>query len=225
MPNLEKVKYRALFFSLLVFVVVLSLLSNASQPRPVLHLYVSAIVLTLLMIFLTDRRFRVIGALIGLPSLLGIWVGYFIPGLSTLSVDVALHLLAVLFFCFTITMILRDIYSQTGITTDSVFGAFCGYFMVGLAFGHVFDIVELLVPNSFQGTEMIGTASVARHHILLTYFSFITLTTVGFGDITPHSDTARGLVLVEAILGQFYIAVLIAELIGKRVGQALRPDE
>jgi hypothetical protein len=60
-----------------------------------------------------------------------------------------------------------------------------------------------------------------RDHLMLTYFSFVTLTSVGYGDITPGSRTVRSLAVLEAIIGQFYIAVLIGELIGKRVSQAV----
>ena len=55
----------------------------------------------------------------------------------------------------------------------------------------------------------------------LSYFSLVTLTTLGYGDITPLSHGTRGLAVVEAIMGQFYIAVLIGDLIGKRVATAL----
>jgi hypothetical protein len=58
-------------------------------------------------------------------------------------------------------------------------------------------------------------------HFQLTYFSFVTLTTVGYGDITPAREGPRGLAVVEAMVGQFYVAVLLGELIGKRVSHAL----
>jgi hypothetical protein len=51
----------------------------------------------------------------------------------------------------------------------------------------------------------------------LTYFSFVMLTTVGYGDVTPGRDTVRSLAMVEAVAGQFYLAVLVADLVGKRV--------
>lgn len=218
-------KYRGLFFSLLLSVVVLTVFSNNSVGTPLLLLYLSIIFLISLMIFITDRSYRIIAVFIGLPTLVGMWAGLFIPGIPQLHQAVVLHLLAALFFGFTIGGILRDIHREKGITTDSVYGAFCGYFMVGLAFGHLFEVIELLHPNSLRGEGLSSATTDARMHILLTYFSFITLTTVGYGDITPNSDTVRGLVMLEAIVGQFYIAVLIADLIGKRVGQAMRPPE
>ena len=80
----------------------------------------------------------------------------------------------------------------------------------------------MAVPGSFQG---ITTASgEAELHIQLTYFSFITMTTVGFGDITPKGDAARSFSMAEAVMGQIYLTVLIADLVGKRVAQMLSTD-
>jgi hypothetical protein len=87
----------------------------------------------------------------------------------------------------------------------------------------VYSLLEAVAPGSFRLRQDLATPvhDPERRQFLLTYFSPVTLTTVGYGDITPGSDPARGLAAVEAVLGQFYIAVLIAELIGKRVAQAL----
>jgi hypothetical protein len=78
-----------------------------------------------------------------------------------------------------------------------------------------------VAPGSFGGLP--PAAGGPHAHFLLTYFSFVTLTTVGYGDITPAGDTARALAMIEAVAGQFYLAVLIAELVGKRLAQATSP--
>jgi len=76
----------------------------------------------------------------------------------------------------------------------------------------------------------VATDPGAEVHFQLSYFSFITLTTVGYGDITPTGNPVRSPSVAEAVTGQFYLAVLVAELIGKRVaqapsGNAPRPNE
>ena len=168
---------------------------------------------------------RVIATLLGIPTLVGLWTGFFLPGVARVPLAVTFHLVAALFFGFTIGVILRDIHREKGVAADSVYGAFCGYLLAGLAFGNLFNVVELLAPGSFRGEDITPQMSDDRRHFRLTYFSFITLATVGYGDITPGNDAARGLAAVEAIVGQFYIAVLVAELIGKRVSQAFAPPE
>jgi hypothetical protein len=108
------------------------------------------------------------------------------------------------------------------VSADSVYGAFCDYLLVGLAFGHLHCLVEVAAPGSYRGAGALAAQlqDPARQRYLLTYFSLTTLTSLGYGDILPASDPSRGLAVVEAVLGQFYVAVLIAELVGKKGAQA-----
>lgn len=214
-------KYLALLLTLVVLVVLFPILRASPQTRMFLDIAFSFVFVAAWLAVLQDAKLRVIAMVLGVPTLLGLWTGYFLPGLPRIVIQVGFHLLATLFFVFMIFVILREVYREEGVTSDSVYGAFCGYLLTGLAFGHIYTIIEILDPGTFRGSvEFDAEMPDARRHFLLTYFSFITLATVGYGDILPATDTARGLVIVQAIIGQFYIAVLVAELIGKRVGTA-----
>jgi hypothetical protein len=105
-----------------------------------------------------------------------------------------------------------------------VCGALCGYLVVGLIFGHLYCLIELARPHSFHGPLEVRMQleTHGERYFLLVYFSLVTLTTVGYGEIAPASELARSLAAVEAILGQFYLAVLIADLIGKRLAAGQR---
>jgi hypothetical protein len=166
---------------------------------------------------------RLPALLLGIPTLVGAWTGYVLPGLPRPPLACGFHLAAALFLGFAAATILRAIHREEGVSADSVYGAFCGYLLVGLAFGHLYCLAEAMRPGSFAGAKDVMThlQDEDRRHSLLTYFSFLTLTTVGYGDITPASAPARALAALEALLGQFYIAVIIAEIIGKRVAQAI----
>ncbi|HYV35542.1 MAG TPA: potassium channel family protein [Gemmataceae bacterium] len=173
-----------------------------------------------------SRRNRIIGLLLGIPTICSIWAGRAAPDLRHSSMVVALHVCAALFFAFTIASIMRVIHREKTISADSIYGAFCGYLLVGLAFGHLFALNEVFYPGSLQGPTGVPLRIEDQdwRHFEFGYFSFITLTTVGYGDVTPINESARALAVVEAIVGQFYIAVLMAELIGKRVAQALSKE-
>ena len=221
MMRLKTRKYQALLFTLLGLVVFVPLCAGRTDTRFLMHFLLSLVFLAALVAVFSHHRLRIIAALLGIPTVVGLWTGYFLPGVPRVALAVSFHLIAAAFFAFTIGVILRDIHRETDVTTDSVYGAFCGYLLAGLMFSHLYNVVELLQPGSFRGEDFAAAMSDERRHFLLTYFSFITLTTVGYGDILPGSNAARGLAAVEAIVGQFYIAVLVAELIGKRVSQAL----
>src|SRR5262249_45053124 len=153
-----------------------------------------------------------------IPTVTGLWTGYVLADLPRIPLIVFFHLTATLFFAFTVSVILQSIFKERTVSADSIYGAFCGYLLIGLSFGHVYCVLEVLSPGSFHG----GGDFARRIQIEdwrffdMTYYSLMTLTTVGYGDIIPGSQTARSLAASEAIIGQFYLAVLIAELIGRK---------
>ena len=90
----------------------------------------------------------------------------------------------------------------------------CLYLIIGLLWGTIYALLESLVPGSFSGGTLVHAHSTDQVLESFTYFSFITLTTLGYGDITPQTLGAGALCQAEAIVGQFYTAVLIAYLVG-----------
>jgi hypothetical protein len=216
-------RFLVLLIALLLALVVYPVLHDTFDARIVMDIVFMILFLAALQVVFIKGHLRIFALVLGIPTMVGLWTGYFLPGLPRMPLAIAFHLFAVLFFAFTIATILWVIIRAPNITADSIYGAFCGYFLVGLAFGHLYWAIEYIIPGSFRG-DVVFHAQLQDEHrrrFLLTYFSFITLTTVGYGDIVPVSASARAFAVVEAILGQFYIAVLIAELIGKRVAQAL----
>ena len=103
------------------------------------------------------------------------------------------------------------------VTARTLLGAVSGYLLLGIAFGSLFAIAERTVPGSLQ-SSVAGTDLEEIGHLL--YYSFVTLTTVGYGDVTPVGDGARLLAILESVLGQFYIAAVVARLISLHVSPA-----
>src|SRR5262249_37740534 len=154
-------------------------------------------------------HFRWLALVLAVPTLLGTWIDYVFPGLPRIPLLLGFHLVAALLFGFTIAAILQAIHKEPRLSADPIYGPLYRSLVVGAAFGHLYWLTEALRPGSVHGSEEFSTQAQMddRHHFMLTYFSFVTLTSVGYGDITPGSGTVRSLAIIEAILGQFYIAV------------------
>jgi hypothetical protein len=216
-------KYLVLLLTIAFILVVYPILHDTLDEPIVSDLMVFLVFVAAFWVIFTKARYRFVALLLGVPPLVGMWTGYVLPGVPRLPLAVGFHLWAAAFLGFAMATILASILGDKAITADSVYGAFSGYLLGGLVFGHLYCVVAILIPGSFGGNAELGAQLQVEHHrhFLLSYFSFMTLTTVGYGDIVPAKAAARGLAIVESIVGQFYIAVLIAELIGKRVAQAL----
>jgi hypothetical protein len=127
--------------------------------------------------------------------------------------------LGFLFFALSAATILHEVLAGERLTSDKIYGAICVYILIGLSWAHLYSLVELADPGSFRfPTEFPAGADLELLRDLrfqsLVYFSFVTLTTLGYGDITPVSTVARQLVLLEAMAGVFFIGVLVARLVG-----------
>lgn len=103
----------------------------------------------------------------------------------------------------------------------------CLYLILGLLWGTIYATVEVYMPSSFSGGLLAKTGTPTEQLHYFYYFSYITLTTLGYGDILPQSRAAAALCQVEAILGQFFTAVLVARLVGIQVSQqfSMKTDE
>jgi len=159
----------------------------------------------------------------GIPTLLGKWLAYLFASSDVDVVALTDHFVEIVFLGFVAVMILRAIFTRGSISLDSIFGAICAYLLLGMAWGSLYSAIEVLQPGSFQAAGKMADAlgSTEARGPVLVYYSFITMTTVGYGDITPVSPPARTLAWLEAMMGQFYIAVLVAFLVGIRLSQGL----
>jgi hypothetical protein len=152
------------------------------------------------------RRLLAVVTLTAMLRILGRWlhIGAAADGAVLLSV-----LLAV----FAAIAALRFAIRGRKVDSERLSAALSAYLLAGLCFGIVYFQVEQLRPGSFA----IGGAATKLSELDLQtafYFSFVTLATLGYGDISPLTPTARGMAISEAILGQLYLAVLIARLVG-----------
>ena len=124
-----------------------------------------------------------------------------------------------LFYAYSCLLILAFVIRDGKVTRDRLAAAICVYLLIGVTWGMFFALQETTVPGSLSiGLDAPG-ADVDQEAI---YFSFVTLTTLGYGDIAPISAPARILAIIEAIIGQIYLAVMIARLVGLHIADSAK---
>jgi len=113
---------------------------------------------------------------------------------------------------YCIYCVLRYVLQARYITLDQIYAGISVYLMLGLAFGCMYYLLVILNPGCFSVNTAKSTGSTPD----LIYFSFVTLATLGYGDITPITKAARTMAEMEAIAGTLYIAVFMARLVSMR---------
>ena len=126
-----------------------------------------------------------------------------------------IHLFILLcFFLWTTWLVAQQVLFTGSITSNDIVGAICIYMLLGLIWAILYLFIAQAVPESFNG---LSQAPWQENFSAGVYFSFVTITTLGYGDISPILPLARSLVMMEAIVGVFYMAILVASLIGVRM--------
>ena len=157
----------------------------------------------------SDRKTLWLAGILATPAVIGRWINQIWPGLVSHEIFLGFGLV---FIIFLIAHLLRFILRARRVNSEVLCAGISSYLLLGLAWMFAYLLVNELVPDAFC-----FTAGPESEHVLTAfnayYFSFITLCTVGYGDIVPVSHVARMLATVEAITGTLFMAVLIARLV------------
>lgn len=133
-----------------------------------------------------------------------------------------------LFLSLVALTILGDLFHGKQVSGDTLAGAVCVYLLIPVIFSYLYLLTELGMPESFsftQGETARMQMWVSKEFFPFFYFSLITMTTVGYGDMLPVTSVARTLASVEAIIGQIYLTILVARLVGMYMRNQQEKDE
>jgi ion channel len=117
-------------------------------------------------------------------------------------------------------VVARQVFAAGRVTYHRIIGAILIYFLISLIFVALFVLVGQLIPKAFSGIAVDDSSALASN---LIYFSFVTLTSTGYGDVVPVHPIARSLCNLESIIGQLYPAILLARLVTQELGDG-KPD-
>jgi hypothetical protein len=185
-PFVEEVKGGDIIVSVLLSLVLLSAVLAVSHSKGVF----------------------LIALLLAAPAIIGRWISHFRPDLVPRPVFLTAALILI---AFVVANLLRFILRAPSVNIEVLCASISAYLMLGLMWTVSYWLVDQLTPGAFAFNTDTGTHSMNGFNAF--YFSFITLSTVGYGDITPISRIAKWLAATEAMTGLLYVAVLIARLV------------
>lgn len=208
------------FSALLIAFFLLFLLEIFFADHPLMYYIIPVFLIVTLLAsisaFSDQKRVSSIAIVLGVAAVALRWATYISDSYTLLLFSGSI---GALFFAFIAVLILAAVLRDHTVTGDTISGALCVYFLVAMVWALLFALMDKVHPGSFQITtgETITVDPKYPHSLpvsVFLYFSLITLSTVGYGDIIPLTASARGLAALEGIIGQFYLAVLVARLVG-----------
>lgn len=212
-------------YLILTFVLVIGLVLQIGTSE-LAYTRESALTILLVLVFFTvlDRRsHRLLALIAAITVIAAIWTVRIVPNVERLPLELIVHSASVIFLFIAVGVILRRLLENRKVTVDDILGALCGYLLAGVAFANIYGAIELLSPGAFAINTPISGLLVNwyERESLFVYYSLSTLTTMGYGDITPVAPAARSTAVVEAVVGQFYLAVVVAQLVGSRLAETV----
>lgn len=231
-------------FAMLFWLLVVTIALPVAVPDgPIIRRAMSAVLFIVMLSGLNaisnNRRELIIGVCLALPAVVINWAGL---GLEAFGLFVASEFLYLAFFAYLAILILRWTLQQHEVDTETIYGAVSVYLLMALVWGLAYFAIALTDPGSFHFPDEDGLGGIQAARAApavertsptvvdwkgvsnsaqgtMMYFSFVTLTTLGYGDIYPASDATRILAMLEATLGQLYLVILVARLVGLYTAQ------
>lgn len=166
-------------------------------------------------------RALIVALLLVIPAVLAEWIGYFT---SILELSLAGRVAAALFLAHVIRIIVRHMMHTRKVNANLIFGAISVYLLIGLFWAIAYSALEVAQPDSFTVKPLnVADDPATRPETVplrsFTYYSLVTLTTLGYGDIVPVTPSAQIASSLEAVVGQLYLTILVAGLVGLHVSQ------
>ena len=208
-----------LFLVLIAFFLTFPLLAESAAGILFLDLLLFAMLIFSAYAVSRNRTVLTIAVVLALPTM-----GFWVSAQTTDSAPLGFAGLAfsATFFLYVVIVLLGEVLDSETVDADTIYGAMSAYLLVGITWSFFYAMVNLAVPNAFVFGSFATHAEIDP--ILgglrfFVYYSLVTLSTLGYGDITPLAPMARSLASLEAVIGQLYIAVLVAQLVGTRIAQ------
>ncbi len=196
------------FAGLLLFFILPEIIETLFFIQLKFPLIISVLIFSSILIIHTSKKKRLLtySMVFVLIAFIFIWIFYE----NNDSMKILSFILLFCYFSFITYFLFQDIVQSKKVNASVIFGAFAGYFLIGVLFFFIFSLLDFYYPDTINVDTQ---AKTGIDHMI--YFSFVTLTTIGYGDFAPISTLGQKVVILEGLFGQFYIAAVMATIVGK----------
>lgn len=209
--KLKNQKYLVLLLLIWGGMVIDPLLENHFLQKTLFSVFQSAVVLFSFWVFDFSKKARLAALVFGIVAILTSWYIRFF------SFDFSFRIINVIaysfFFCIVIFHIILELATGKKVGMEDIFEAIIAYLALGLLGASIAAMVETVQPGAYNFEH----AQTVVSFDVFTYYSFTTLTTLGYGDITPVAPAAKALAITLSLIGQIYLTIVIAMLVGKYI--------
>lgn len=218
----DRAVYLGLLVSLVALLLLPSLLPDNAFGAAVVRILFSLVLLVAVVTSRRHRRTVWIAIALWIPAVGLRWAPE-LPGGALPSI--VGYVSSLLLIGLVATTLLSSVLTSRRVTQNTLYGAVCVYLLLGVAWALLYSLVELEAPGSFvlQGGLLPRGEAGGAYTESLLYFSLVTLTTLGYGDVTPVTELAQMLAVIEAMTGQLYVAITVAGLVALQVTHSREP--
>jgi len=214
--SFTKACYKDRFLFLIIFIVALIVLvpfiEDFSGLRIFMELFFSIIFIATIYAISQKIHHIIIAAILLIPALLAVWI----PDIPANNILLTIgYICGLIVFAFAVISILKYIFTKETVTRQTISAAVSVYLLIALMWTFIYRLIENLYPGSFA----VAHDKLQEAENIYLYFSLVTITTLGYGDITPIGPQAVALSVLEAITGQIYLVVVVAWLVGMYVSR------
>ena len=214
--SFAKACYKDRFLFLIIFIVTLIVLGPFIEGfvtlRFFMNLFFSIIFIATIYAVSQKMHHIIIAAVLIIPALLAVWI----PDIPTYNTPLTIgYICGLVVFAFAVISILNYIFTKETVTRQTISAAVAVYLLLAVMWTFIYRLIENLYPGSFA----VAHDKLQDAPNIYLYFSLVTITTLGYGDITPIGSQAVSFSVLEAITGQIYLVVVVAWFVGLYVSK------
>ena len=212
----NRAPFGLLLGALILFLFLVPIVGETEAGKTIVSLGFTGILVAGLGVARQSSRFLLIAIVLIVANLVAQWVDQFIHADGSGS-TVTRSLLGAAYFSYLVIALIRLLLHEREVSVDTILGGINVYLLIAIVFAQLHSVLECLSPGAYQqggvALDQLPGAADGPPPATFLYFSFVTITTLGYGDVSPIIPVAEFLSVAEAVIGQLYIAILIGGLV------------